>query len=111
MAESLAMLEFIEQRTHLLNQTLQKSRDAGDRAAETWLAYHPEFVATERLELLAIGDEVSTEDAVTAVLSMEECLLKLYRETADIAGHGRQKERGSAGIQGHHAWSEPKPWR
>ena len=92
-AEVLALLQFVEQRTHLVGETLRTAQQADDnRALQSWLMYHPEFTATDAFERLEIHDGISAEELMAAVLSMEDCLLKLFRETESLAESGPARE-------------------
>ncbi len=88
-----ALLQFIEQRTHLVGETIHAAREGHtNRALESWRMYYPEFTATDEFEKLEIHDDITAEELMAAVMSMEDCLLKLFKETEGLAESGPVRE-------------------
>ena len=77
------LLDYVEaHEKHLENALNQYEADAPSRILNAWFQFSPCEKKLDQLKSLFTEDQVSTDEVIDQVLTLDECIMDLYRKIA-----------------------------
>ena len=85
-AKAKALLEYMGQHERALQACLADyERDASAKILDTWIQFLPDLEQCQDFDEVEISKDLSVEDVVRMSLRFDDCLIRFYREMAEIA--------------------------